>query len=144
MQTIFNQFKEEFNGKSLNEILGCAKFHCCNLSLIKDVDEYDSNEFAFVVMWHPNDEHKPNERIVVECLYSHLTGDAEFTLLNGEIKKFDRTWKIVQDLNLEEEINGSPIWWEVLKMEDGVLWMNNYDGEMAFVEDNGRILKSIF
>jgi hypothetical protein len=67
-----------------------------------------------------------------------------FTLLNGEVKKFDRTWKIVKDLNLEEEVNGSPIWWEVLKMEDGVLWMNNYDGEMAFVENNGRILKSIF
>jgi hypothetical protein len=47
-------------------------------------------------------------------------------------------------LDLEEEVNGSPIWWEVLKMEDGVLWMNNYDGEMAFVEDNGRILKTMF
>jgi hypothetical protein len=45
---------------------------------------------------------------------------------------------------LEEEVNGSPIWWEVLKMEDGVLWMNNYDGEMAFVENNGRILKTTF
>ena len=29
-------------------------------------------------------------------------------------------------------------------MEDGVLWMNNCDGEMAFVENNGRVLKSIF
>ena len=144
MQTIFNQFKEQFNGKSLNEILGCARYHCSNLYLIKDVDEYDNNEFAFVVGWHPNDEYKHNEKIEVECLYSHLTGEAEFTLLNGEIKKFNRTWKIVKDLNLEEEVNGSPIWWEVLKMEDGVLWMNNYDGEMAFVENNGRILKNTF
>ena len=144
MEKIFNQFKEKFNGKSLNEILGCAKYHCNNLHLVKDVDEYDSNEFAFVVGWYPNDEYKPNERIEVECFYSHLTGDAEFTLLNGEVKKFDRTWKIVKKLDLEEEVNGSPIWWEVLKMEDGVLWMNNYDGEMAFVEDNGRILKTTF
>ena len=144
MEKIFNQFKKKFNGKSLNEILGYAKYHCNNLCLVKDVDEYDSNEFAFVVYWHPNDEYKPNEKIEVECLYSHLTGDAEFTLLNGEVKKFDRTWKIVKKLDLEEEVNGSPIWWEVLKMEDGVLWMNNYDGEMAFVENNGRILKTIF
>ena len=144
MEKIFNQFKEKFNGKYLNEILGCAKYHCNNLYLVKDVDEYDSNEFAFVVGWYPNDEYKPNEKIEVECLYSHLTGDAEFTLLNGEIKKFDRTWKIVKELDLEEEVNGSPIWWEVLKMEDGVLWMNNYDGEMAFVENNGRILKTTF
>lgn len=144
MEKIFNQFKEKFNGKSLNEILGCAKFSCEGLQLVKDVDEYDNNEFAFVVGWYPNDEYKPNEKIEVECLYSHLTGEAEFTLLHGEIKKFNRTWKIVKHLDLEEEVNGCPIWWEVLKMEDGVLWMNNYDGEMAFVEDNGRILKTIF
>lgn len=144
MQTIFNQFKEQFKGKSLNEILGCAKYSCEGLQLVKDVDEYDSNEFAFVVDWFPNDEFNPAEKIEVECFYSHLTGDAEFTLLNGEIKKFNRTWKIVKKLDLEEEVNGSPIWWEVLKIEDGVLWMNNYDGEMAFVEDNGRILKTTF
>ena len=43
MQTIFNQFVEKFNGKSLNEILGCAKFSCEGLQLVKDVDEYDNN-----------------------------------------------------------------------------------------------------
>ena len=46
-QFIFNQFKEKFNGKTLNEILGCAKLHCFNLSLIKDVCDYNNNEFAF-------------------------------------------------------------------------------------------------
>ena len=144
MQTIFNQFKKKFNGKSLNEILGCAKYHCEGLYLIKDVDEYDSNEFAFVVGWYPNDEYNLKERIEVECLYSHLTGDAEFTLLNKEIKKFGRTWEIVCKLDLTETENGHPIWWEVLKMNDGVLWMNNADGYMAFVENNGRILKTLF
>ena len=84
MQTIFNQFKEQFNGKSLNEILGCAKIHCCNLFLIKDVDEYRNNEFAFVVEWYPNDNYILNEKIEVECMYSHLTGKAEFSLLNKE------------------------------------------------------------
>lgn len=141
MQTIFKQFKEQFNGKSLNEILGCAKHHCCNLYLVKDVDEYDNNEFAFEVEWCPNNE----ESIMVECLYSHLTGEAEFILLNGEVNKFDRTWEIVKELDLNEiDGGGTPIWWKVLKMEDGVLWMNNYDGEMAFVENNGRILKTLF
>lgn len=144
MQTIFNQFKEKFNGKSLNEILGCAKYYCEGLQLVKDVDEYDNNEFAFVVGWYPNDEYNPKEKIEVECLYSHLTGDAEFTLLNREIKKFDRTWEIVRDLDLTETENGHPIWWKVLKMNDGVLWMDNYNGEMAFVENNGRILKTEF
>ena len=145
MQTIFNQFKEQFNGKSLNEILGCAKYNCDNLSLTRDVDEYDNNEFAFEVEWYPNDEHKLNERIEVECLYSHLTGEAEFTLLYGEIKKFDRTWEIVRELDLNIiDDGGTPIWWKVLKMEDGVLWMNNYDSEMAFVENNGIILKTLF
>ena len=139
-QFIFDQFKETFNGKSLNEILGCAKIHCCNLSLIKDVDEYNNNEFAFIVEWHPNEEHKPYERIEVECMYSHLTGSAEFTLVNEKVTKFGRTWEIVENLDLENK----EIWWKVLEMEDGVLWMNNCDGEMAFVENDGRVLKSIF
>ena len=144
METIFNQFKEQFNGKSLNEILGCAKFSCEGLQLVKDVDEYDNNEFAFVVGWYPNDEYNPNERIEVECLYSHLTGDAEFTLLHSKVRKFGRIWEIVQNLDLKRTENGYPVWWEVLKMDDGVLWMNNCDGYMAFIENNGRILKTLF
>ena len=144
MQTIFNQFKENFNGKSLNEILGCAKIHCCNLSLIKDVDEYNNNEFAFVVEWYPNEEYSLiTERIEVECSYSHLTGNAEFTLVSEEATKFGRTWKMVKDLDLAEQEDGFPIWWKVLEMEDGVLWMNNRDGVMAFIENDGRILKTI-
>ena len=143
-QFIFNQFKEKFNGKTLNEILGCAKLHCFNLSLIKDVCDYNNNEFAFVVEWCPNDEHKIYERIKVECRYSHLTGNAEFTLINEEVRKFGRTWYIVKSLDLKEQENGFPIWWKVLEMEDGVLWMDNCNGEMAFIEKNGRILKTIF
>lgn len=143
MQEIFNQFKEQFNGKSLNDILHYAKIHCCNLSLIKDVDEYNNNEFAFVVEWYPNEEHKPNERIEVECMYSHLTGSAEFTLVNEKVTKFGRTWEIVKNLDLEVQNMVIPIWQKVLEMEDGVLWMNNYDEEMAFIENNGRTLKTI-
>ena len=139
-QFIFDQFKETFNGESLNDILHYAKIHCCNLSLIKDVDEYNNNEFAFIVEWYPNDEHKIYERIEVECMYSHLTGSAEFTLVNEKVTKFGRTWEIVENLDLENK----EIWWKVIEMEDGVLWMNNCDGEMAFVENNGRVLKSIF
>lgn len=144
MQTIYNQFKEKFNGKSLNEILGCAKFSCEGLQLVKDVDEYDNNEFAFVVGWYPNDEFNSNERIEVECFYSHLTGEAEFTLIHNKINKFDRTWDVVRELDLKRTENGYPVWWEVLKMYDGVLWMNNCDGYMAFVENSGRILKTEF
>lgn len=145
METIFNQFKEQFKGKTLNEILGCAKIHCCNLSLIKDVDEYRNNEFAFVVEWYPNEEEYSliTERIEVECSYSHLTGNAEFTLVSEETTKFGRTWKIVKDLDLAEQEDGFPIWWKVIEIEEGVLWMNNCNGEMAFIEKNGRILKTI-
>lgn len=144
METIFNQFKEQFKGKTLNEILHCAKLNFCNLSLVKDVDEYDNNEFAFVVEWCPNDEYSlVNEMIEVECSYSHLTGNAEFTLVNEEAMKFGRTWKIVKALNLLEQEDGFPIWWKVIEIEDGVLWMNNCNGEMAFIEKNGRILKTI-
>ena len=144
METIFNQFKEQFKGKTLNEILHCAKLNFCNLSLVKDVDEYDNNEFAFVVEWCPNDEYSLiNEMIEVECSYSHLTGNAEFTLVNEEVMKFGRTWKIVKALNLLEQEDGFPIWWKVIEIEDGVLWMNNCNGEMAFIEKNGRILKTI-
>lgn len=143
MQEIFNQFKEQFNGKSLNDILHYAKLHFCNLSLIKDVDEYRHNEFAFIVEWYPNEEHKPNERIEVECMYSHLTGSAEFTLVNEKVTKFGRTWEIVKNLDLAEQEDGFPIWWKVIEIEDGVLWMNNCNGEMAFIENNGRILKTI-
>ena len=150
MQRIFNQFKELFGDMSLNEILSIAKGktlakeHCYKLSLIKDVDEYRNNEFAFVVEWYPTYLKKPNERIEVECSYSHLTARAEFTLVNEEVKKFGRTWKIVKDLDLAEQEDGFPIWWKVLEMEDGVLWMNNRDGVMAFIENDGRILKTIF
>lgn len=144
MQTIFNQFKEQFKGKTLNEILHCAKLNFCNLSLVKDVDEYDNNEFAFVVEWCPNDEYSlVNEIIEVECSYSHLTGNAEFTLVNEEVMKFGKTWKIVKALDLTEQEDGFPIWWKVIEMEEGVLWMNNCNGEMAFIEKNGRILKTI-
>ena len=107
MQTIFNQFKEQFKGKTLNEILHCAKLNFCNLSLVKDVDEYHNNEFAFVVEWCPNDEYSlVNEIIEVECSYSHLTGNAEFTLVNEEVMKFGKTWKIVKSLNLLEQEDG--------------------------------------
>ena len=143
MQTIFNQFKEQFKGKTLNEILGCAKLHYCNLSLVKDVDEYRNNDFAFVVEWHPNDDYDLN-RIKVECSYSHLTGNAEFTLVSEEVRKFGRIWRIVKDLDLEKQEDGFPIWWQVIETEDGVLWMDNCNGEMAFIEKNGRILKTIF
>ena len=143
MQEIFNQFKEQFNGKSLNDILHYAKLHFCNLSLIKDVDVYRNNEFAFVVEWYPNDNYILNERIEVECMYSHLTGKAEFSLLNEEVKKFGRTWIIGKGLDLKAQNMDTPIWWKVLEMEDGVLWMNNCNGEMAFIEKNGRILKTI-
>lgn len=145
MQTIFNQFKEQFKGKTLNEILGCAKLHYCNLSLVKDVDEYHNNEFAFVVEWYPNEEEYSliTERIEVECSYSHLTGNAEFTLVDEEVMKFGKTWKIVKDLDLEEQEDGFPIWWKVIEIEEGVLWMNNCNGEMAFIEKDGRILKTI-
>ena len=144
MDTIFNQFKEQFKGKTLNEILHCAKLNFCNLSLVKDVDEYNNNEFAFVVEWCPNDEYSlVNEIIEVECSYSHLTGNAEFTLVNEEVMKFGKTWKIVKSLNLLEQEDGFPIWWKVIEMEAGVLWMNNCNGEMAFIEKNGRILKTI-
>ena len=143
MQEIFNQFKEQFNGKSLNDILHYAKIHCCNLSLIKDVDEYRNNEFAFVVEWYLDDNHILNERIEVECMYSHLTGKAEFTLINEEVKKFGRTWKVSKGLDLEVQNMVIPIWQKVLEMEDGVLLMDNCNGKMAFVENDGRILKTI-
>lgn len=140
MQTIFNQFKEQFSGNSLNEILGYAKGHCYRLSLVKDVDEYTNNEFAFVVKWYPTYERNPNERIEVECMYSHLTGKAEFTLLTEETTKFGRTWKVVKNLDLEKQDK----WWKVLEMEDGVLWMDNFNGKMGFVEKNGRMLETAF
>ena len=140
MQAIFNRFKEQFSGYSLNEILNCAKRQCDKLSLVKDVDEYTNNEFAFVVRWYLTYARKENESIDVECMYSHLTGKPEFTLLNEEVTKFGRTWKVVKDLDLTDD----DIWWKVLEMEDGVLWMDNINGEMAFVENNGRILETTF
>ena len=65
--------------------------------------------------------------------------------LTKKVTKFGRTWEIVRklDLNMVDD-GGTPIWWKVLEVEDGVLWMNNLDGEMAFVETNGRILTTMF
>ena len=144
MIKIFNQFKEQFNGKSLNEILGCAKGGCERLHLVKDVDEYNNNEFACIVGWYPNDEYNPNESIEVECFYSNMTDSVVFTLLTKKVTKFGRTWEIIRKFDFNREEGGCPVWWEVLKMDDGVLWMNNLEGEMVFVEKCGRILKTIF
>lgn len=143
MQTIFNQFKEKFDDKSLNEILGCAKYHCENLILIKDVDEYDNNEFAFVVQWYTDDG---RHTIDVECRFSHLTGDSEYILIPKEVKKFGRTWEVVIDWDFNDYVDrwGDNLYWKVLEMEDGVLWMNNYAGDMVFIENNGRVLKTSF
>ena len=73
-------------------------------------------------------------------MYSHLTGKAEFTLLTEEAMKFGRTWKVVKNLDLEKQDK----WWKVLEMEDGVLWMDNFNGKMGFVEKNGRMLETAF
>ena len=96
-----------------------------------------------MVEWYLDDNHILNERIEVECMYSHLTGKAEFTLINEEVKKFGRTWKVSKGLDLEVQNMVIPIWQKVLEMEDGVLLMDNCNGKMAFVENDGRILKTI-
>ena len=119
MQEIFNQFKEQFNGKSLNDILHYAKIHCCNLSLIKDVDEYRNNEFAFVVEWCPNDNYNLNKRIEVECMYSHLTGKAEFTIINEEVKRYNK------------KVNMNKV--EIKNIHGEVIY--TYEGENATIKD---------
>lgn len=144
MINVFVKFKEKFSDKSINEILGCAKGGCERLHLVKDVDEYDNNELACIVGWYPNDEYNPNESIEVECFYSNMTDSVVFTLLTKKVTKFGRTWEIIRKFDLNREEGGCPVWWEVLKMDDGVLWMNNLQGEMVFVEKCGRILKTIF
>ena len=97
MKTIFNQFKEQFNGKSLNEILGCAKYSCEGLHLVKDVDEYDNNEFACIVGWYPNDEFNLAERIKVECFYSVMQDKVIFTLLHSKVEMFNRMWVLFKN-----------------------------------------------
>jgi hypothetical protein len=146
METIFNQFKEQFNGKSLNEILGCAKYSCEGLYLIKDVDEYDNNEFACVVGWYPNDEFNPAERIEVECFYSIMENKVIFTLLHSKVSRFNRMWDIVQKWDFNEHLDkyGEPLYWKVLEMDEGTLYMNNADGDMVFIEKSGRVLKTDF
>ena len=146
MITIFNQFKEQFNGKSLNEILGCAKYSCEGLQLVKDVDEYDNNEFACIVGWYPNDEFNPNERIEVECFYSVMENKVIFTLLHSQVRRFNRMWDIVQKWDFNEHLDkyGEPLYWKVLEMDEGTLYMNNADGDMVFIEKSGRVLKTDF
>ena len=55
-----------------------------------------------------------------------------------------QTYQIpLQEVSASLDLENKEIWWKVIEMEDGVLWMNNCNGEMAFIEKNGRILKTI-
>ena len=135
MKTIFNQFKEQFNGKSLNEILGCAKYSCEGLHLVKDVDEYDNNEFACIVGWYPNDEFNLAERIKVECFYSVMQDKVIFTLLHSKVEMFNRMWDIVQKWDFNEHLDkyGEPLYWKVLEINVGDSWANSMYGNGVVV-----------
>ena len=143
MEKAFKKFKEEFNGKSLNEILGCAKNGCEKLTLITDVDEYDDNEFACVVRWYEDYTYNEDKSIIVECKV--VDGEVQMKLRFSKVTKFGRRWDIIRKFDKDEkDDNDNDIWWEVLKMEDGVLWMNNCDGYMVFVCNNGQLLQTYF
>ena len=40
--------------------------------------------------------------------------------------------------------SGCPLWWKVLELDEGILYMDNCNGEMVCVQNDGLILKTIF
>lgn len=59
---------------------------------------------------------------------------------HGKVEKYGRTWEIIHEFEQKFDCHGEPKFWEVMKNDDGVLWMNNDEGEVVFIEDNGFIL----
>lgn len=144
MQQAFYKFQDTFKDKSLNEILGCAKVSAMSLELVKDVDEFCNNNFAFVVNWYPTDDCYEEDKISIEC--SLKDGKPFFTLLNASVEKYGRTWLIIREFNKDAKgfHSGYPLWWEVLELDEGILYMDNCNGEMVFVQNDGLILKTTF
>ena len=143
MKIAFNKFKEQFKDKSLNEILGCAKYGCERLALITDVDEYDNNEFACVVRWYEDDTYSEDKSIVVECKV--VDGEVQMSLRFSKVTKFGRRWEIIRKFDKDEkDSHDNDVWWEVLKMSEGVLYMDNWRGYMVFVCNDGQILQTEF
>lgn len=52
------------------------------------------------------------------------------------VRMFGRTWIVVNDFTPRELID-----WIVITTKEGVLWMNNVDGVIHFVCEDGTILK---
>lgn len=144
MRNAFVKFRNEFIGKSFNEILGCAKSNIDGLRLIRDVDEYNDNKIACEVRYFPNaDIGDFDKSIVVECVLKN--DKVGFTFINSKIVKFGRVWEVLLEFDDLETIPNSTEfkWWEVITTEEGKFYMNNYDGEIVFIsKDESEMLIS--
>lgn len=148
MRNAFEKFKKEWGDKTFNEILGCAKNNCNGLSLTTDVDEYNNNTIACEVRYYPNyDKLDYDKSIIVEVVFENNKVNFNFSTPTFFVNKFGRRWETILEFNKDEKNprDDQYLWWEMLSINEGKFYMNNYDGEMVFVNNNGReILKTDF
>ena len=148
MRNAFEKFKKEWGDKTFNEILGCAKNNCNGLSLTTDVDEYNNNTIACEVRYCPNyDKLDYDKSIIVEVVFENNKVNFNFSTPTFFVNKFGRRWEKILEFNKDEKNprDDQYLWWEMLSINEGKFYMNNYDGEMVFVINNGiEMLKCDF
>jgi hypothetical protein len=148
MRNAFEKFKKEWGDKTFNEILGCAKNNCNGLALTTDVDEYNNNTIACEVRYCPNyDKLDYDKSIIVEVVFENNKVNFNFSTPTFFVNKFGRRWEKILEFNKDEKNprDDQYLWWEMLSINEGKFYMNNYDGEMVFVNNNGiEMLKCDF
>lgn len=107
--------------------------------LLKESNQFNKEEWD---KWIMSDEDMPPFplSVIFHSEYSEYKYQS-FDFSNfGTVKKYGNTWGIIHEFKQKFDCHGEPLFWKVMTNDDGVLWMNNVDGEIVFVENNGFIL----
>ena len=109
--------------------------------LLKESNQFDKEEWD---KWIMSDEDMPPFplSVIFHSEYSEYKYQSFDFSRHGkvEVEKYGRTWEIIHEFKQKFDCHGEPKFWEVMKNDDGVLWMNNDEGEVVFIENNGFIL----
>lgn len=107
--------------------------------LLKESNQFNKEEWD---KWIMSDEDMPPFplSVIFHSEYSEYKYQSFDFSSHGKVEKYGRTWEIIHKFEQKFDCHGEPKFWEVMKNDDGVLWMNNDEGEVVFIENDGFIL----
>lgn len=107
--------------------------------LLKESNQFNKEEWD---KWIMSDEDMPPFplSVIFHSEYSEYKYQSFDFLRHGKVVKYGRTWEIIHEFEQKFDCHGEPKFWEVMRNDDGVLWMNNDEGEVVFIENDGFIL----